>query len=49
MTCEVWVDEKARFLAHSESKDPRVISKMELVDANTDEQLESLFEIPSDR
>lgn len=49
MTCEVWVDEKARFLAHSESKDPRVISKMELVDANTDEQPASLFEIPSDR
>jgi hypothetical protein len=27
--------------------DPRVISKMELVDASTDEQPESLFEIPS--
>jgi len=49
VACEVWVDEKARFLAHSESKDPRVISKMELVDANTDEQPEALFEIPSGR
>lgn len=49
VTCEVWVDEKARFLAHSESKDPRVISKMELVDANTDEQPEALFEVPSSR
>jgi len=49
VACEVWVDEKARFLAHSETKDPRVISKMELVDANTDEQPESLFEIPSSR
>lgn len=49
VACEVWVDEKAKFLAHSESKDPRVISKMELLDANTDEQPESLFEVPSGR
>ena len=46
VACEVWVDEQAKFLAHSESKDPKVISKMELLDANTDEQSAALFEIP---